>query len=209
MDLPPQQPPSFGPPAQPEQKSNTGKIIVIVVAVVACLCLVSCAVGALLFQRIGSAVSGAVEMDPQEVSSAIDKVASIEVPANFKPGTSMDLLGMTFVLYEGTDGQSGMVVLQMPAAMELNDANIRQLEEQLERQSGRNLDNFKVIDQYDTTIRGEPGKVIVQEGTSEGADFRQMLVIFQGRSGMAMLSILGPTSSWDQDAYDRMVQSIE
>lgn len=208
MDISPQPPSSTLPAAQPEQKSNTTRIIVIVAAVAAGLCLISCVVVVILFLGIGRSVSNAVEVSPQEVSVAIEKIASIDIPATFQPGTSMDIMGMTFVFYESTDGQSALMIFQMPTAMELTDANIRQLEKQMERQSGRRLENFKTIEQYDATIRGEPGKVIIQEGTSNGSSFRQMLVIFQGKGGLAMMSIMGPTSSWDQSTYDRLVKSI-
>ncbi len=209
MDLPPAQTPYSVPPAQPEQKSNTTKIILIVVAVLLVLCLISCVVGGLIFARIGTSVSQSIEAEPEDVASNIEKIADIDIPAGFNPGTSMSILGMTFVIYENSAEDSALVVFQMPTAMELTDDNIQTLQDQMEKQSGRQLENYEIIDQYDTTIRGEPGKVIIQEGTSNGVAFRQMLVVFQGKSGLAMMSIFGPSSSWNQAAYDQMVQSIQ
>lgn len=209
MDLPPAQTPYTVPPAHPQQKSNTTKIILIVVAVVVVLCLISCVVGGLLFARLGTSVSQSVESEPQDVASNIQKIADIDLPAGFTPGTSMSILGMTFVVYENSAANTALVVFQMPTAMELTDDNIRTLQEQMEKQSGRQLENYEIIDQYDTTIRGKPGKVIIQEGTSDSAKFKQMLVVFQGKTGLAMMSIFGPSSSWDQAAYDQMVQSIQ
>jgi len=91
----------------------------------------------------------------------------------------------------------------------MTDATIQQMKEQMERQSNRQLENFEIVDEYDTTIRGEPGKVIIQEGQSNGQDFRQMLVVFQGKGGLSMASIFGPKASWDQDEYDNFIQSIK
>jgi hypothetical protein len=97
----------------------------------------------------------------------------------------------------------------MPTSMEMTDASIKQMEEQMQKQSGRRLENYRTVKEYDATIRGKPGKVIIQEGESDGNAFRQMLVVFQGKSGLAMMSIFGPTNHWDQAAYDNMIKSIK
>ncbi|MBE0699163.1 MAG: hypothetical protein IH586_19760 [Anaerolineaceae bacterium] len=209
MDLPPVEIPPTAPLGQAPAKSNTTKIIIIVVAVLAVLCLIACAVAFLFFRGVGQTVSNSVQSDPQEVSNASQKIASFDPPAGFSAGTSMSLLGVTFVIHEAKDIDSVLIIIQMPSSMEMNDATIQQMQEQMQRQSGRRLENYRTINEYDATIRGKPGKVIIQEGDMNGNAFRQMLVIFEGKGGLAMMSILGPTSHWDQAAYDKMVNSIK
>jgi hypothetical protein len=177
--------------------------------VVAVLCLISCAVVLLLFRNFGQRVSQSVESDPQDVASATDKIASFSVPAGFEPQSSFSILGMTFVIYEASQKDAALVMFQMPTSMAMTEENIRQMEEQMQRQTGRRLQNFRTVEEYDATIRGKPGKVIIQEGESDGKPFRQMLAVFEGKSGLAMLTIMGPTASWDQDAYDRMIESMK
>ncbi len=201
--------PPYSPAAQPQQKSNTTKIVLIVVAVIAGLCLLSCIAGVLLFSVFGARVSQSVESDPQDVTGQAAQVAEFDLPAGFTPQSSMHLLGITLVIYEAPDTSSAIVLLQMPIQGQISEANIRQLQEQMERQYGQRLRDLKIIDQYDKTIRGQPGQVIIQEGANEtGVAFRQMLVIFQGQGGLAMLTVFGPSATWDQAAYDRMVDSI-
>ncbi len=201
--------PSYPPAAQPQQGSNTTKIVIIVVAVLAGLCLVACIAGVVIFNFVGRSVSQGIEANPQEVSEKTAEIAEFDLPAGFEPRSSIHLLGISFVIYEAPSTSSAIVLLQMPLEGEISDANIRQLQEQMERQYGQRLRDLRIIDQYETTIRGEPGQVIVQEGTSDsGETYRQMVVIFQGQGGLAMLSAFGPAGSWDQAAYDRMIESI-
>lgn len=210
MELPPAQNPPVGqplPPAQP--KSNTGKIVVIIVAAVAVLCLISCVVILLVTGKIGSSIAQTVDTSPADVAAAAEKIASIDLPPGFEPTTSMSLLGMTFAMYEAPNKNTALVVFQMPSYMEMNDANIQQMEEQMQQQSDRQLENMRIIKQTDATIRGKPGKIIIQEGSNNGETFRQMLVVFEGKGGLAMIMVFGPKQGWQQAQYDRMVESIK
>ncbi len=209
MDTYPPPTPSGEMPVQPPQKSNTTKIIIIVAAVLAGLCLVSCVVIFLLFRGIGQRVSQSVDSNPQDVASAGAQIATFSAPAEFEPQSSFSLLGMTFVIYEAKAEEQFLMIFQMPTSMEMTDANIRQMEEQMQRQTGRQLENYRTIDEYDATIRGQPGKVIIQEGESNGKPFRQMIAVFEGKGGLAMLTIIGPADNWNQDAYDQMIQSMQ
>jgi hypothetical protein len=196
------------PYGQPPAKSNTGKIIVIVVAVLAVLCLCACLVGVLFFRKVGSSVSQSLQTDPAGVTSAMSTIADFDLPAGFQPATSMSILGVTFGVYEASETQSVLVIFQMPTQMALTDANIQKMEEQMQNGPGQKLENYRMIDEYDATIRGKPGKVIIQEGETNAVAYRQMLVVFQGKGGLAMMSISGPANTWDQAAYDDLVKSI-
>jgi len=201
--------PSSQPVIQPDQGANTRKTVIIIAAVAAGLCLICCVAGIVIFGVFGQRLSQGVASDPQEVAAKSAEIASFDVPSGFEPQSSIQLLGFTFITYASPSTNSAIILAQMPVQGEISEANIRQMQDQMERQFGQQLRNLKQVDQYDTTIRGEPGQVIIQEGTSEeGTAFRQMLVIFQGKGGLAMMSIFGPSASWDQAAYDQLVESI-
>lgn len=200
---------SLPPAGQPEQKSNTTKIILIVTAAAIGLCLIACIVGVLIFRSLGTQVAESVDMDPQAVSGSAADIAEFDLPPGFEPQTSMNLLGFTFITYEATSRDSAIILLQMPVQDDLTPENIRQMREQLERQTSRTLRDLDTVDSYDLTIRGKPAQVILQEGISEnGQTFRQMLVAFSGKGGLAMIAIFGPVDTWDQNVYDQMIQSI-
>lgn len=203
MEIPPTPTPA---PAQP--KSNTSKIIIIVIAVIAVLCLVACAAIFLLTSKLGGTIAKSVDSDPANVTAAVEKIAVIDVPGGFQPKSSMALLGMTFAFYENASQKSALMIFQMPSFMEMNDTSIQEMEKQLQSQSNRQMQNVKIVDRYDATIRGKPGVVIIQEGEVEGQAFRQMMAVFEGKSGLAMLMIFGPQQGWPQTDYDKMIQSI-
>jgi hypothetical protein len=193
----------------PPPKNNNAKTIIIVIGIVAFFCLFACGLITFVALRGASSFTRGIRTNPAQVILKADDIAEFEVPAGFNPASSIDILGLTFVVYENPGNNSAMVVLQMPSRMELTDATIQQMEDQMQNQSGRRLTNVETIDEYETTIRGKPAKVIVQEGEVNNQTFRQMLVVFEGKSGLAMIAITGPADSWDQAAYDDFVESIK
>jgi hypothetical protein len=200
--------PPYGQTPPPPKKSNA-KTIIIVVGIVAVFCLFACGLISFMVLRGANTISRGIRTNPAQVILKANEIAVYEPPAGFEPANSFELLGLTFVVYENPGNNSAMVVLQMPSQMELTDATIQQMEDQMQNQTGRRLTNVETIDEYETTIRGKPAKVVVQEGEANNQTFRQMLVVFQGKSGLAMIAITGPVDSWDQAAYDDFVDSIK
>lgn len=193
--------------------SKNTKIIIGVVAGLLVLCMIACVAVALftglLGSRVAKQVSNSTTSDPQQLAQRQSEIADFSVPAGFQPDTSMSILGINMVVYKGATNKSYMFLMQMPAQVEINESTIQQFESQMERQTGRNISNIKTIDTKTMTLRDQPAQEIVQEGTdSDGNTFRQMMVIFSGKGGTAMLSIGGPASGWDQAAYDKMIESI-
>lgn len=184
------------------------KIIIGIVAGILVLCLITC-VAAFLFLRIaGSRVSESVAQDPVAVETTVNEIVDFDLPAGFQPQSSLDLLGMKMAMYQNDANNNFMVVMQLPIAA--GQDTIEQMQQAFERNTGRNFSNMKVIEQRDLTVRGQPAKMIISEGLEgeSNTPIRQMLVAFEGSGGTAMITVFGPSDSWDQDTYDRMVESI-
>ena len=59
------------------------------------------------------------------------------------------------------------------------------------------------------TIRGKQVALAVQEGTLQtGQGFREMVGVFDGNNGPAMLMIMGPTDTWDLKVVDQFIRSF-
>jgi hypothetical protein len=101
-----------------------------------------------------------------------------------------------------------MIVMQFPAAA--GDEIIPQMQDAIERNTGRNFSNMETIEQRDLTVRGAPASLTIQEGTDDedNSRIRQLLLAFEGQNGTAMISVFGPADNWDQNVYEEMIRSI-
>lgn len=184
------------------------KIILGVVAGILVLCLITCVAAFVLFRSVGSRVTQSVDQDPATVETTAQEIASFDLPEGFQPESSMDLLGVKMAFYSNRSTNQVIMLFQLPEMAETNVEQIRQI---FEQSSGRNFSNMETIEQRELTVRGQPATLVVQQGVDENdenREIRQLLLVFQGQNGTVMLSAFGPLETWDQDVYERMIESI-
>lgn len=189
--------------------SKNTKIIIGVIAGVLVLCMIACGVGVVALGWFGNRVVNSSVIEGEESGTTQAEIAEISMPERFTAGGGVSLLGMKMVVYESSKPNEVAVLMQMPVQSEINEDTIRQLQEGMSRSSNRNFTNMKTIETREVVVRGEPGQVIIQEGTDDqGNKYRLMLTAFQGQSGIAMLMIGAPSADYNQAEYDTIVESI-
>ena len=184
------------------------KIIIGIVAGILVLCMITCVAGILLFRTAGSRLVETVDQEPVEVESTAGEIVDFEVPPGFEPQSSMDLFGVKMAMYTNNSNDHFMVMMQMPT--NADDNIVEQMRTAVERNTGRNFVNMRTIEQRELTVRGQPASLVIQEGTDQENNraFRQFLLAFEGQNGTAMIAVFGPVETWDQDVYERMIESI-
>jgi hypothetical protein len=189
---------------------RTRNAIIIVLAVLVVFCLGACAAFLLAGRSLGNLIGKSVVEDPGQVSTVAADIADFNLPGGFAPKAGFHMLGFTMAMYATSDNQSMITLIQMPTSNTITDEDIQKMRDQSERQAGRQLQNFRILSTKDATIRGEPAKIIIQEGTTDNnVTIRQELVAFSGKSGTALLMVMAPVDQWNQAAYDKMVKSIK
>ncbi len=189
--------------------SKNTKIIIGVIAGVLVLCMIACVVSVAVFGWFGIKVAENVTIEGEGSQATQAEIAELDMPARFTPLSGMSLMGIKMVVYKSTNEKEVAVLMGMPVQEEINDDTLRQLQEGMGRSTSRNFSNMKTIETRDVTIRGEPGKVIIQEGTDDkGTPYRLMMTAFQGQTGIAMLMIGAPTAEYNQAEYDAIIESI-
>jgi len=70
--------------------------------------------------------------------------------------------------------------------------------------------DLELVDKQTATIRGQPVELFIYEGADrEGTPVRQVVSqLFEGKSGLVMLLIMGPEAGWDQAEVEAFLQSI-
>lgn len=196
------------PPVQPAPQGNPNRKLWIILAVVAAvLCLGACAAILLIGRGMLSMATESVINDPQQAAEVGAEVAEFDLPDGFEPAGGMDLMGVKMAMYSSQSDQTMITLMRIPGSSD--NMNTDSMVEQMTRQMGRQMNDVRLIDQYETTIRGEPAQVLIQEGTSSnGVLTRMEIAIFEGKDGISMMMIMAPADEWDQDMADGVVESI-
>jgi len=190
--------------------SRNTKIILIIVCSVLLVCLLACGAGYIFFRNVGQNVMESAADTPEEAAAMGREIAEFTLPRGYKAQSGINLMGIKMVFYgQSKDTDRMIMLLEMPVNEELNDSSFEQMRTQMEQQSGRRMENVKTIQDRALTIRGKPGRVVIQEGTAGETKMRQMMVAFQGKSGLALLMVTGASKGWDQSAYNKMIKSIK
>jgi hypothetical protein len=184
------------------------KIFIIIGAGISLLCLVSCAVVLLFIRGLGSAIKDSTFNNPDEAQAAAQKIATVSMPAGYSATAGMNILGTTMVVYNSDSSDVFIMMMQMPASGDLSQTDIQQMQQTFEQQYASRGYQMQVVDVREIILRGDPAKVVISEGTSNGVEIRQVTVFFKGNKGLAALFITGPIDQWDTAAYDQMIHSI-
>ena len=187
------------------------KITLIVICSIMLACLLICGVGYVFFRNAAQSVAQSAAQTPEEAAAMGSEIADFKLPTGYSAQTGINLMGVTMVFYNRPNDTKNIIMLmQMPTEEELDEAQFDQMRSQMENQSGRRLENVKTVEDRAATIRGKPGRVVVQEGTNtDGAKFRQMMVAFQGKKGLALMMIAGPAKGWNQSSLNKLIKTIK
>jgi hypothetical protein len=189
--------------------NNTVKIILALLAGVILICLVIGSAGMILMQTVNRTVGNALQSDPTQVTEIAWGIAEYDLPAGFEIGYAKQLAGFDLVTYTGLDEHSHVIFFQLPEGVHVD---LDELERQLRQATGDPAvhgGQAKVVDRMPVTIRGQQTTLLVSEGTnSEGQAFRQVMAMFQGKQGQALVVFERPAVSWDQTEADTFIASI-
>jgi hypothetical protein len=194
------------------EKKNTNKTVLIVVGVVAGLCLLACIIGAFTFGKMFNQVAESLQMEPAQIATAAHEISDYDLPPGYVEQVGMDLGAYTFVMIGPQDyGASMMIMLaQFQNSSGLSDEEMaEQMRRSFEQQSGQPGMQMRVVETRPVVIRGAETEAVVREGTSNtGTIFRQLVAVFPGKDGQAVLLIQGSDDDWDDDLIDGFIRSM-
>lgn len=192
--------------------SRTTKIILIVGGLLAVLCLCAAVTGYIVFQKFAQNIQGGT--DPAKAAEVAHKIADYDLPAGYTEKYGISLMGMDTAAIgpENYSDSSALVIMLMQFPQNLN-YNEEQMEEQMrrsmEQQYGRQGYTIKTVETKTITVRGQDAVETISEGTDEdGNTIRQITVLFQGKSGTAMLMLMGQMDDWDNSMVEKFIQSL-
>lgn len=185
-------------------------IFIGLIVLCACCCLVGTVVSPMMMGTLLERSASTTE-DPAQVSQIAENIVTYQLPSGYEEQFGLSFFGFDMVAF-GKEDFSGQifVLMQVPDMFGLSPEEMaQQIEQSLQQQTGRQTVNMQVVDTIQTTIRDQNVTLTVQEGTdAEGTSIRQITGAFAGRNGAAMLMIIGPTQSWNQEAVNSFLASL-
>jgi hypothetical protein len=158
----------------------------------------------------GSLIGRSVQDDPAQVASAASNIADFDLPAGYSPEAAINFGGFQFVAYSPGDGRSHIMLIQVPGSANVDQATLEKYAQQAENNRGyAGKTGLRKVGEMQATIRGQARTLTVSEGTnSDGQPFRVVNGVFQGRGGLAYLTVEEPISRWNQATIEAFIASI-
>ena len=202
---------------EPKPVENKNRRLWIGLGAAALFCLCAGTIALFVFYRVGVGFKDSVKNDPQSARTAAHAIADYELPAGYQEQVSMDFFVYSMVMItpfsSAADSSSGLDQPIIMLAQFKSMANPQQTQDQIRRsadqQFGRRGLTMKVVEVKRMTIRGQETDVTILEGTdSTGQTLRQLVTVFPGKDGTAMLMIMGAAETWNQQKIDQFLKSI-
>ena len=190
---------------------STGMKVLLVLCALAGLSLVLCCGVSIWFARSAMTVTD----KPDEIRAITEEIATIELPEGYEPqfAVSINMMMKMHMVGYGPDGDDENVItlmqMKMPGGISDEDAK-RSFREQ-NQQQGNNADiQVEKRETRTFTIDGEECEFEFITGTDPETkeEMHQVIGVFPGRNGTAVLMIMGSDQSWDEEQAIQIIKSI-
>ncbi|MBK7895928.1 MAG: hypothetical protein WAS33_20340 [Candidatus Promineifilaceae bacterium] len=191
--------------------SRNTKIVVGIIGGILAVCCLIAIVAALVLPRMFENFAESVD-DPAAAADVASDIVDYDLPSGYEEQGAMNFLGFRMAFITGTNEQSMIMLAEFPASLAGDEEQMQQqMRDAFANQTGNQNVNLEFVGSEDVTINGQTVTLGTYEGSDEnGTGFRQILGVFEAKSGSpAMLMIMGPRDSWDEDGIGRFLDSLE
>jgi hypothetical protein len=142
----------------------------------------------------------------QDEGSPISGISGWQAPEGFRQDVALNAAGVRTVIYNHSDGNSHIYLMQSPGWLDLSaDEILAQAQSTLSFEGEMQFVETQTVD-----FLGEPTEVLVSEGVnSEGGAYRAALLITEVNELATMILFERPTDSWDAGEMESFFASIE
>jgi len=194
------------------EQSNKNKWIWIGLGAALLFCCCAALVAFLVLRQAGKTIEEGINADPEAAAQAAHEIVDYDLPPGYQEQSAINIMFYSLVMIgpEPSTNDGPMIML---AQFSQVAGSQQEMEEQIrrsfEQQSGNRSLDMQVVEVQKKTIRGAEVEVTIYEGADSNNNVvRQLLTTFPGKDGTAMLMIMGPAQTWDQDLIDAFIESI-
>jgi hypothetical protein len=145
--------------------------------------------------------------DANQTADIAADIADFDLPAGYTADFSAAVSGYSVIAYSPGDDQSHLYLIQSSQVAD-GDALEKGLAD-LVPGAGDEKARMTVIENRQVTVRGQVVTAVVSDGiNSENNRYRQIMVVFEGKGGAALLVLSTPVNTWDETLVDTLLASI-
>ena len=191
------------------------KIVLGIIGVLLVLCCLAGGAFLLVAPRMAeSFVDNAMTENPAEAAAVAQEIVDYTLPSGYAEQIAMNFAGVKMVMIAPQTTGNGMLIMIMeyPGSLAGSPEDMQQqIEESMAQQSGLQSMNMTVTGTQEVVINGEKVLLTILEGSDEsGNQLRQVTGIFESKTGSpAMLMVMGDLTSWETEAYNTFIQSMQ
>lgn len=149
----------------------------------------------------------AVETNSETVISTAAEIADFDLPAEYQADFSASFDDYVASFRPDND-HSHLYLIQ--SSKEADGEQLAAAFEKLVPGSSDPRTRMRIIETRPIVIQGQPTELIISEGiNSDGESYRQAMAAFQGKGGPALLVYSASVSTWEQEAVDAFLASIQ
>lgn len=194
--------------------SRNTKIILGIVGALLLLCVCAGIGGVLALRQLGGTVASSFNEEPTEVEATARSISDFALPSGYEGQFGMSFFGIKMAALGPEAMADGPIFLLMQFPESLGGLSQEEMEQQMrdsmEQQFQNNSMELETVGTQAATIRGQETTLTIREGRDEdGNEMRQLLGVFPGKGGQAMLMVMGEVAEWDQDMVDAFIASME
>lgn len=193
-------------------KIGIGVVIGLVVA-----CVFTCLGAVAVFTFAGDRLLEQIMVeDPEQVRHQAEQIVDYKLPPGFTESGAMNFFTGKMVFIEGnTSADEGaevvILITELVSADMMDTQGFReQFQGQVQQAVQKQSVDWQLVDENPITLGGEETWVYTFEGEGDdGSLMRQLTTdIFNGKSGVVFLTIIGAQAEWPQEHVDDFLASI-
>lgn len=145
--------------------------------------------------------------DGDKVLDVTEQIVDFPVPVGFKPEFTANYQGYNLVSYH--PGKENCHLYFVQSTDEKDEENLQNIIDVLVPGAGDKENRQEVLDNLPITFRGQETTMIHAKGiNSEGNEYQQILIGFEGKGGPALIVYSALSVNWDMEEVFSLLETV-
>ncbi|MBK8022860.1 MAG: hypothetical protein IPK19_15875 [Chloroflexi bacterium] len=145
--------------------------------------------------------------DVAHVHEVAQRIADFELPPGYRPDYAVDVLGFSIAAYRSADGKGHLAFVMGPVGIVPDEGVVQGYVVNTSRHE--DWRENRVLRTEDRMVRGASATISFSERINgEGVPYRNLNLVFTGKSGNALLVVNEPVSAWNDAAIEALIASL-
>lgn len=146
--------------------------------------------------------------DDEKIMEVTQQIVDFSLPVGFKPEFTANLRGYNFVSFSSGSENSHLYILQ--SSDPSDEENLQKMMNDLLPGASNTQFRQEVVENYPITISDQEATMVHSKGiNSDGKEYQQALVGFEGKGGPALFIYSSLSTDWDLEEVLSIVEMVQ